>query len=54
MVVDAALIAAVGGLCGIVLNKLCCRLLTSKVDGWSCGIGFSEVPLPVQGPNKPE
>ena len=29
MVLDAALVAAVGGLCGVVLNKLRCRLLTS-------------------------
>ena len=49
MVVDAALVAAVGGLCGIVLNKLRCRVLGSKVEGWSCGVGFSEIPLPLPG-----
>ena len=54
MVVDAALIAAVGGLCGIVLNKLRCRLLTSKTDGWSCGVGFNEIPLPLPGGVKPD
>jgi hypothetical protein len=49
MVVDAALVAAVGGLCGIVLNKLRCRVLGNKVEGWSCGAGFSENPLPLPG-----
>ena len=44
---DAALIAAIGGLCGIVLNKLRCRILVSKEAGWSCGAGFSEIPLPL-------
>jgi len=54
MVLDAALIAAVGGLCGIILNKMRCRLLVSKTGGWSCGAGFSEATLPLQGPNKPD
>jgi len=47
--IDAALVAAVCGLCGIVLNKLRCRLLTSNVVGWTCGVGFSEIPLPLPG-----
>jgi hypothetical protein len=50
---DAALIAAVGGLCGIILNKLRCRILVSK-GGWSCGAGFSEATLPLPGGTKPD
>ncbi len=54
MVLDAALIAALGGLCGIVLNKLRGRILVSKVDGWSCGPHFSEDTLPLPGGTKPD
>ena len=52
--IDAAVVAAVGGLCGIILNKLRCRILVSKVDGWSCGAGFSEATLPLPGGTRPD
>ena len=51
--IDAALVAAVSGLCGILSNKLRCRILVSQFDGWSCGAGFSEAPLPMLGGAKP-
>ena len=46
-VLSGALITALAGLIGIVLNRLRCRILVSEADGWSCGAGFSEVKLPM-------
>ena len=52
--IDAAMVAAVGGLCGIVLNKLRCRILGSREDGWSCGAGFSEATMPLPDGTRPD
>ena len=52
--IDAALVAALGGLFGIILDKLRCRILVSKVDAWSCGAAFSEATSPLPGGTKPD
>ena len=48
-VLGGALITALAGLLGIVLNRLRCRILVSDKGGWSCGAGFSEVKLQMPG-----
>ena len=48
-VLGGAIVTALAGLLGIILNRLRCRILASEADGWSCGAGFSEVKLPMPG-----